>query len=176
MSFRDQEAICRALPGVPVWVDLGDHDSVAWSRRKAAEVAHIPGCGLQCPPLCGPAAELLGISGVRACYRGDLIVPRIDTILSLADVMTITSFGVGASCRCIVIDDLGAILTQRPTSDWWRSFGEAAVASTTDGVLVLLLAAPRDVASWPDGLPKPAWVRSGEGWWLGGEFGTEVVR
>ena len=172
MSFLDQAALCGVVPGLPVWVDVGGHESVGWAARKAAEVAHISGCGLKCPPLCGAAAEILGMTGLRARYRGDLIVPFIDTVFSPEDVLTIANFGVGASCTTIVVDDLGAILAQRPTAEWWRNFAEAAVASTEDGVKMLLLAAPKDVANWPDGLPRPAWVRSGEGWWLGANFGS----
>lgn len=174
MSFLDQEALYRAVPGLPVWVDVGGHDSLGWWSRKSAEVAHTQGCGPRCQPGCGPASELLGIAQVRAHCRGDLIVPAVNTTLTLKDVLSIVTFGIGASCGAIVVDDLGAILAQRPTASWWRTFAAAADASTDDGVKVLLLAAPKDVANWPDGLPKPAWVRSGADWWLGGEFGSEI--
>ena len=178
MTLQSQDTLYRAVPGQPVWIDIGGHDCIGWWSRKAAEVAHIPGCGLQCPLRCGPASELLGIAGVRARFRGDLIVPHEGHTLSLRDVLSLVASGVGASCDTIVVDDLAAITAQRPTRVWWRDLAEAANASTADGVRVLLLAAPQDLEPWPEGLPPATWVRRDDGWWLGGHFGAacEVAR
>lgn len=171
MTFLDQESLCRILRG-STWIDVGGHDSVGWASRKAAEVAHIPACGLQCATLCGAASELLGVAGVRARFRGDLIVPNEGSTLSLRDVLSLVASGVGASCDTIVVDDLAAITAQRPTRAWWCDFAQAAKESTEDGVRILLLAAPKDLEPRPEGLPHAAWTRSGDGWWLGGHFST----
>ena len=169
MTFLDQGSLCRILSG-STWIDVGGHDSSGWAGRKAAEVAHIQGCGLKCSPLCGAASELLGIAGVHARFRGDLIVPHEGRTLSLRDVLSLVTFGAGSSCGTIVVDDLGALLAQQPTPAWWQNFAEAADASTAETVTVVLLAATRDLVNWPEGLPRPAKVVQGKEWWLGSHW------
>jgi hypothetical protein len=167
----DQLALARVLPREPVWIDVGNHVSVGWSCRKAAEMAHVSGCGQACQPFCGAASELLGIAGVKAFTRGDLIAP-LSGVLSLGAVMSLVSFGIGASCGAIVVDDLGTLIRQHPSPRWWANFALAADASTADGVTVLLLAAPQDLDRWPAGLPRPSCTLQGHDWWVGSYFGT----
>ena len=167
----DQLALARVLPHEPVWIDIGNHDSVGWSCRKTAELAHLPGCGRACQPLCGAAWEIAGMARVQARIHGDLIEPHSGA-LTLVQVLSLVTFGIGASCGAIVVDDLGGLLRQQPSPRWWSSFAQAADASTADGVTVLLLAAPQDLDRWPAGLPCPSWTRQGQGWWVGSYFGT----
>ncbi|MBZ0153298.1 MAG: hypothetical protein K8J09_17370 [Planctomycetes bacterium] len=120
---------------------------------------------------------MISIVGVRACHRGDLITPTTERFL-LAEVLALVAGGIGASCCSLVVDDLAALLLQRPTPAWWSAFSEAAEACAEDGVRVLLLASPDDLRPWPAGLPQPSWTRCGREWWLGSRFGltTEVLR
>jgi hypothetical protein len=167
----DQQRLASVLPHDLVWIAVDDHESTGWACRKVAELEHTPGCGQVCEPNCGAAWELVSMAGLQARVRGDLVAPR-SGVLSLGDVLTLVTLGIGSSCGAIVVDDLGALLAQHPSPGWWEQFAEAADASTADGVPVFLLADPQSLDPWPDGLPKPAWVRRGNGWWLCSRFGT----
>lgn len=174
MSFEDQLALGRVLPEIQTWIDVGHHDSVGWVLRKTAALAHRDCCGPRCIGYCGGTRELAGMAGMISFAQGDLIAPPNNGVFTLSQVLMLAAFGVGSSCGSIVIDDLGAILDQRPTRDWWINFAMAADASTQDGVPIYLLAKSRDLARWPDGLQQPAWFRQGVAWWIGKQFGTRL--